>query len=176
MSERGWGFGGQVYKGSSVEWYTPPEIFKALGLQFDLDPAAPSGGVPWIPADRHYSIADDGLALPWAGRVWLNPPYGRESAVWVDRLAAHGDGVALVFARTDTAWGQRNILAADAVCLVAGRLSFVPGPSASQPKGHNAGAPSMLLGFGDVCASAVLGCRLGLTFVANECAWLELAA
>lgn len=155
---RGWGFGGQVYKGSSVEWYTP------------------SGDLQGPRLTRHYSIAEDGLALPWAGRVWLNPPYGRESAEWVDRLAAHGDGVALVFARTDTAWGQRNIAAADAVCLIAGRLSFVPGPSASQPKGHNAGAPSMLLGFGETCASAVLACRLGLTFVADNCDCLELVA
>jgi hypothetical protein len=32
--------------GSSVEWYTPPEIFEALGLTFDLDPCAPPGGLP----------------------------------------------------------------------------------------------------------------------------------
>lgn len=163
MIEAGWGHGGQIYKGSSVEWYTPPRIFTALGLEFDLDPAAPKGGVPWIPAREHYSIEDNGLDRLWHGRVWLNPPYGRESAVWVDRLAQHGNGVALVFARTDTAWGQRSIRAADAVCLIAGRLSFVAGAGASQAKGHNAGAPSMLLGYGDTCADAVLRCGLGLT-------------
>ena len=25
----------------SVEWWTPPEIFETLGLEFDLDPACP---------------------------------------------------------------------------------------------------------------------------------------
>lgn len=56
------------------EWLTPPEIIKALG-QFDLDPCAPVVR-PWDTAERHYSIKDNGLMLPWSGRVWCNPPYG----------------------------------------------------------------------------------------------------
>lgn len=47
---------------TTVEWYTPRYIFDALGLYFDLDPCAPKGGVPWIPAFRSYSIEDDGLS------------------------------------------------------------------------------------------------------------------
>jgi hypothetical protein len=39
--------------GGDVEWYTPPEIFDALGIHFDIDAASPqSGPVPWVPADR----------------------------------------------------------------------------------------------------------------------------
>jgi hypothetical protein len=77
---------------STDEWFTPPEVFDALGIDFDLDPAAPPSGVPWIPANRHFSKADDGLTQPWTGRVWLNPPYGRETRRWLARLAEHGDG------------------------------------------------------------------------------------
>jgi hypothetical protein len=165
IAESGWGFGGQVYKGSSVEWYTPPRIFEALGIVFDLDPCAPPlPYADWIPARRRYSLPDDGLALPWTGRVWLNPPYGREAARWVDKLTEHGNGVALVFARTDAAWAQRAMAAADAVCLVAKRLSFVAGVGASQDLGHNAGAPSMLLAYGAHCARAVINSQLGLTW------------
>lgn len=40
----------------SVEWFTPPHVFEALDLTFDLDPAAPEGGVPWIPARDHYEV------------------------------------------------------------------------------------------------------------------------
>lgn len=160
------GMGGANYDGASTcEWYTPPHVFEALDLAFDLDPCAPAGGVPWIPAQRSLSIEDDGLSQAWDGRVWLNPPYGREAAVWVDRLVEHGDGVALVFARTDAAWAQRALRAADAVCLVAGRLSFVDGSSQARArKGHNAAAASMLLAYGHASAQAVFACGLGVTF------------
>ncbi len=156
----GMGAGGALESGASMEWYTPPAVFEALRLRFDLDPCAPDGGVPWIPADRHYCAADDGLSQPWDGRVWLNPPYGTATAAWVARLARHGDGVALVFARTDTAWSQAAMRSAAAVCFIAGRLSFV-GPSRTA---HNAAAPSMLLAYGDICARAVADSALGLTY------------
>lgn len=154
------GAGGALDVGASAEWYTPPGIFDALGLKFGLDPCAPAGGVPWVPADRHYCAADDGLSQLWEGRVWLNPPYGAATAAWVARLARHGDGIALVFARTDTAWSQAAMRSAAAVCFIAGRLSFV-GPTRS---GHNAAAPSMLLAYGDECARAVAASGLGLSF------------
>jgi DNA N-6-adenine-methyltransferase (Dam) len=156
------GFGHERPRGESVEWYTPPEVFEALGLSFDLDPAAPAGGVPWVPAERSFSRADDGLSRPWAGRVWLNPPYGHGVGRWLDRLSRHGDGLALVFARTDTRWYQGVVRRATAICFIAGRLSFV------QPDGGRAGtagAPSALLAFGLPCALALSQSRLGQTLI-----------
>ena len=130
------------------EWLTPPYIIKALGL-FDLDPCAPhESRRPWDMASRHYSAEDDGLNQPWEGRVWCNPPYGLEAAKWLDRLANHGNGIALIFARTETAmffehvWGK-----ADAVLFLRGRLHFhhVDGARAAA----NAGAPSVLVAYGE---------------------------
>lgn len=162
------GMGGALHdpERRSIEWFTPPRIFDALGLAFDLDPCAPKGGVPWIPARRHYSIEDDGLAQEWHGRVWMNPPYGREAGVWARKLAAHGDGIALVFARTDSAWFQAVARQADAICLVAGRLSFIPGTAGQMEKGHNAAAASALLAYGSECASALHRSGLGLVYEA----------
>jgi hypothetical protein len=159
------GMGGALHDPTvrSVEWWTPPHIFEALGLQFDLDPCAPIGGVPWIPATRSYSILDDGLSQPWRDRVFLNPPYGRETAKWVGRLAEHGNGVALVFTRTDAKWAQAAMRQADAVCFLAGRLSFHDG-SGRIRKGHNAANGSMLLAYGEECADAVLDCGLGVAY------------
>ena len=82
------------------EWLTPPDILAALG-PFDLDPCAPIKR-PWDMASRHYSVADDGLSKPWNGRVWLNPPYGTHTFEWMERLARHQNGLALIFARTET--------------------------------------------------------------------------
>lgn len=79
---------------ASDERFTPPWVFAALGLDFDLDPASPVEGGDCVPARAKYTTADDGLALPWFGRVWLNPPFSAATA-WADRFRAHGDGVFL---------------------------------------------------------------------------------
>jgi hypothetical protein len=148
--------------GQSVEWYTPPELFAALDLKFDLDPAAPPGGVPWLPARRHYSRADDGLRRPWHGRVWLNPPYGPGLGRWLARLAAHGDGLALVFARTDTRWFHQCAPRATALCFVQGRITFLHGDGYTP---ITARAPSLLMAYGLPCAIALAEARLGQTLL-----------
>lgn len=83
------------------QWLTPPALLGRLG-KFDLDPCSPVDR-PWDTAVRHLTILDDGLALPWSGRVWLNPPYSG-TGKWMAKMAAHGNGLALVNARTDTGW------------------------------------------------------------------------
>lgn len=127
------------------EWLTPPAIIEGLG-KFDLDPCSPIAR-PWDTAARHYTIEDDGLVQAWSGRVWLNPPYGTEAAKWLDRLAAHGDGIALIFARTETKMFFEQVWRkADAVLFFEGRLFFhhVDGRQAAA----NAGAPSVLVAYG----------------------------
>jgi hypothetical protein len=147
-----------------VEWYTPPEVFEALGISFELDPAAPPGGVPWVPARRWFSRDDDGLRQPWQGRVWLNPPYGREIGPWLGRLAAHGNGIALTFARTDTRWFHTASRSATAVCFIAGRLRFY----SMDGVGQTAPAASVLLAYGLSNALAVAGCGLGQTLIVPQ--------
>lgn len=134
------------------EWLTPPEILRALG-PFDLDPCAPINR-PWEMAARHYTILDNGLAQPWEGRVWCNPPYGLEADRWLARMAEHGNGIALIFARTETAmFFARVWRAASAVLFLEGRLFFhhVTGERARA----NAGAPSVLVAYGAENAAAL---------------------
>ena len=80
---------------TSDDYYTPAWLFEDMAVRFDLDVAAPPGGVPWIPCDRFYTQADDGLSQPWKGRVWMNPPYSTP-ANWVQKFIDHGDGMALL--------------------------------------------------------------------------------
>jgi DNA N-6-adenine-methyltransferase (Dam) len=148
--------------GRTDEWYTPPEVFEALGLDFDLDPAAPPGGVPWVPARRSYCLADDGLTQSWRGRCWLNPPYGRQTDSWISRLAEHGDGLALVYARTDTRWFHAALSRATAICFIAGRLHFI---ADDHRRRSNATAPSVLIAYGLPCALALAESELGQTLV-----------
>ena len=88
-------FGAPREAWTTDEYYTPEWVFETLDTTFDLDVAAPAGGVPWIPATRHYTIAEDGLAQPWEGFVWMNPPFSKASQ-WARRFLEHGNGIALL--------------------------------------------------------------------------------
>lgn len=144
------------------EWLTPPFILKALG-DFDLDPCAPIKR-PWDMAKQHFTVLDDGLSNPWSGRVWCNPPYGAMAAQWLARLAAHGNGIALVFARTETAaWVEHVWAKADAVLFIAGRLHFHHVDGSRAPA--NSGAPSALIAYGKECAERLATCGISGAFV-----------
>ncbi len=163
MSTTGWAHPHLPNQGKSNEWYTPPAVFEALGLRFDLDPCAPPfPAANWIPADGRFTQDDDGLSLPWEGRVWLNPPYGREAAAWMRRMRDHGNGVALVFSRTDVKWWHDVAPSASAVCFIRGRLTFIAGAGQSAP--GNSGGPSALLAWGESCADAVARSGLGIVY------------
>lgn len=141
------GIGGhhRGFRGATDEWLTPPHILNVLGA-FDLDPCSPIGR-PWPTARIHYTVDDDGLSKPWDGRVWLNPPYGPETGKWLEKLADHDNGIALVFARTETDMFHCHVWpTADAVLFLRGRLHFhnVKGERAKA----NAGGPSVLIAYG----------------------------
>lgn len=147
-------------EGKTSEWYTPPWVFRRLDLLFALDPCAPPlPAADWVPAIKRYTIADDGLSRPWGGRVWLNPPYGKQTGAWVEKLADHGWGVALVFARTDVQWWHRAVRGRAALCFIERRLTFVAGAGQSAP--GNSGGPSVLLAYGQDCVDALERSDLG---------------
>lgn len=118
------------YSSETPEWYTPEHIIErviqVLG-EIDLDPCS-NPGEPNVQAREHYTQEDDGLSKPWRGRVYMNPPYGREIKEWVNYLVAEYEAgrtyeaIALVPARTDTEWFR--VLEAFPRCFVYGRLVF----------------------------------------------------
>jgi hypothetical protein len=124
-------------------WFTPPEILRELG-SFDLDPCT-IANPPWRIAAKQYTEADDGLKKPWAGRVWLNPPYSQLKS-WMGRMAGHRCGIALTFARTETEAFQDFVFpVCYSLLFIRGRISFYT------PEGIrgrlNAGAPSVLISY-----------------------------
>lgn len=155
---KGRGMGGHVSPVMETDvWLTPPEIIKALGI-FDLDPCSPIGR-PWDTAKKHFDILDDGLKQEWSGRIWCNPPYGLQATTWLKKLAGHGNGVALIFARTETkmffsqVWNR-----ADAIFFFEGRLHFYN--AAGERAKANAGAPSCLIAYGQNNVAAIEGSGL----------------
>jgi phage N-6-adenine-methyltransferase len=151
----------------SVDWLTPPSIIDALGGadSFDLDPCV-SEGQPWRTAVAGFTRSDNGLLKPWHGRVWLNPPYTSiEVKAWLEKMAQHARGTALIFTRTETdaffrhVWGQAN-----ALLFIRGRLHFHHPVTGERAK-HNGGAPSVLCAYGRNDADVLANCDIEGQFV-----------
>lgn len=147
-----------LHSSESVEWYTPPQYIEAArevmgGI--DLDPASCEAAQENVRAFRYFTSGEDGLNLPWAGAVWLNPPYGRDAngrsnqAVWSARLIdAYESGdvtaaVLLVSANTSEKWFQP--LWNYPICFTDHPIDFIP--AGQQNSGANHG--SVLVYFGD---------------------------
>jgi hypothetical protein len=144
--------GHHSHRAESNVWLTPQKILTALG-PFDLDPCAAPTPRPWPTAAHHICPPDDGLSAEWHGRVWLNPPY-RQVDAWMAKLADHGHGTALVFARTETQWFIETVWSrATAVLFLHSRLHFCL-PDGTRAPG-NAGAPSCLVAYGAADAAAL---------------------
>lgn len=138
-------------------YLTPPPILEQLG-QFDLDPCSPINR-PWDTAKKHYTIEDDGLLMPWDGRVWCNPPYGRKLGHWIEKMALHNNGIALTFARTDTRAFQNYVFPfAESLFFINGRVKFYDA-NGNQSK-SNGGAPSVLISYGEYNAEVLSECNI----------------
>ncbi len=137
------------------EWYTPPkytEAAKRVMGGIDLDPASNELANKFVGAEKFYTKEDDGLANPWFGRVWLNPPYAQpliaqfsEAVVEKFGRGEFEQSIVLVNNATDTKWLQSMMRVCSAVCFVEGRVKFL------DPDG-NPGAPlqgQVALYFGD---------------------------
>lgn len=116
------------------EWYTPPEFVDAarelLG-GFDCDPATSVVANRTVRAERVHTAETDGRDKPWGTRVWLNPPYGQPLlGEFVDQLVKRVEAgevryaCVLVNNATETAWFQRLLGTASAVCFPRGRIKF----------------------------------------------------
>jgi len=154
-------FEGHTDRGTDV-WLTPPYIVEALG-EFDLDPCSPLDR-PWDTAKKHYNILDDGFSKQWEGRVWCNPPYGREAQKWIKKCADHGNAMTLIFARTETKMFFDHIWnEADALFFMRGRVKFYT-DKGIQAK-SNAGAPSVLVAYGSNNAEILKNCSLNGKYI-----------
>jgi len=160
------GFTHESSHNESKEWYTPPHIFDALKIPFDMDVASPGAAkVPWIPAQRHITIREDGLIAPWSGCVWCNPPYGSDTPAWTRRMAVYRHGIMIVFSRCDTQWFHQWGKTADLLLFVEGRIRFLRPPDHIKQSGKKDGGPGcghMLLAWGPDCVQALLSSGLGV--------------
>ena len=144
------------------EWMTPPYVVEALNTKFDLDPCSEEGSFARF-ADKVYTKKDNGLIQSWSGRVWCNPPYGNKAGDFLKKLKEHGNGIALIFARTETrVWFDHIWNDATALFFIKGRLAFY---TKEGKKGGSAGSPSVLVAYGKENAELLKNCNLDGKYV-----------
>lgn len=129
------------------EWYTPPEIIRSLG-DFDLDPATSLTALNLNhSAERFYTEKENGLLQTWVGRIWLNPPYSNPLIVeFLAKMAAHNNGIALVFAKIEAKCFHDTVLySAGAAKFLYDRIRFLRPDRTLGTQPRNG---SMLLAYG----------------------------
>lgn len=125
-----------------AEWYTPSWVVElardTLGT-IDLDPSSDDTAQAVVQAAQSFGVgrpdAEGGLspAATWAGRVWMNPPYGKGLLqAFIDRLIAEVDAghvdaamvLTSVHAMSSASSGQPLMRASVVSCVLRGRLTF----------------------------------------------------
>lgn len=155
MKAKGWTH--HSTRADTHDWITPKYILDCLG-EFDLDPST-SLSQPWPTAKNGFTVLDDGLNQKWFGRVWMNPPYGITIWKWLKKLSEHGNGIALIFSRTDTrAFHDYVFGTASAVLFLRGRVNFHRPDGTGGEKGSGSG--SCLVAYGNENVRVLEKCGL----------------
>jgi len=112
----------------NTEWETDKDFFKLLNKKFNftLDCCATSKNKK---CKRYYTKRDNALIKDWKGRVFMNPPYGRNISLWIRKAyleVKNGNAdvvVCIIPVRTDSQWFYKYSRFAQIIFL-AGRLRF----------------------------------------------------
>ena len=114
------------YRVRSGVWSTPQDFFDTLNAEFHftLDACAITENAK---CDHYFSPEQDGLAQPWTGVVWCNPPFGNVTP-WLQKAVRSTQAgtlvVCLLPSRTGTRWFRSYVLPHAEIRYVAKRLRF----------------------------------------------------
>ena len=116
------------------EWYTPAPLIEAARRvmgKIDLDPASSAVANEIVRATKFYTEEDDGLAQPWEGRVWMNPPYAQpfitqfcHRVAWFYERGEVTEAIVLINNASETAYFQALMAFTGAICFPRSRVRF----------------------------------------------------
>lgn len=108
-------------------WETPQDLFDRLNAEFNFttDVCATSDTAK---CKKYFTPETDGLMQNWHGVCWMNPPYGKQIGIWLQK--AYNESlkgatvVCLIPSRTDTTYWHKYCMKAAEIRFVKGRLKF----------------------------------------------------
>jgi phage N-6-adenine-methyltransferase len=117
-----------MFSSNDMTWETPQWLFNKLDKEFNftLDVCA----LPeTAKCKNYYTPQIDGLKQDWEDNIcWMNPPYGREVGVWIEKAYKESlKGaiiVCLIPSRTDTKYWHDYCMKTNEIGFVKGRLKF----------------------------------------------------
>ena len=115
-----------LFSSATDDWETPQWLFDALDREFgfELDVCASAENSK---CDRYFDLNANGLEQDWSGVCWMNPPYGKHIALWMEKaVEAAKQGatvVCLVPARTCSRWWHQYAMQGE-IRFLRGRLRF----------------------------------------------------
>jgi hypothetical protein len=121
------------HSAGNPDWHTPAPIVDAarevLGT-IDLDPCSCADANLVVQAERFFTVGDNGLMLPWAGRLFVNPPGKQTAAFWRKLIeepidAAIWIGFSLESLQTLQRSGAPKTPLDWPICIPSRRISFV---------------------------------------------------
>jgi len=106
-----------LFSSESVHWATPLELYVELNREFHFNDD---------PCPLHSTV--NRLDTEWGTRSFVNPPYGREITVWLQKAYTESRKgktiVCLLPSRTDTKWWHDYVMKANEIRFLKGRLRF----------------------------------------------------
>lgn len=115
------------FAAKSVEYETPQDLFDKMNSEFSFtcDVASTDTNAK---CKQHFTKVDNGLAQPWSGVCWCNPPYGLEMPKWIRKArkeaeAGNATTVLLIPARTNTGWWHDECMRGE-IRFLRGRPRF----------------------------------------------------
>jgi hypothetical protein len=164
---------------TSTTWITPQWLIDRIGISM-LDPCGflNPDGEPYVKtAISCYTLQrqQDGLAIPWYGSVFCNPPYDK-NAEWLRRCWEHHrdtgeDVIVLIFARTATGYFQEFAPKATGLNFLNKRIKFLDSEGKLQ---GIAPVGSVLLAYGDRALNRIRNvpgflCQILTVGICHEC-------
>ena len=116
-----------MFSSDDMTWETPQDTFDKLDTEFGftLDVCATEATAK---CKKYYTPQIDGLSQEWKGICWMNPPYGRQISLWLEKAYTESlNGatvVCLIPARTDTRYWHNYCMKASEIRFIKGRLKF----------------------------------------------------